>query len=107
MEQPIVKQYRGHIELTAPKPIICDFVSDDLEVLKEKIRGFITGSSAPVPANSPKFESAQSTTNPGLLLVFHQQFNRGQTALGWIAPEEVPEHMAVQGALDRLREAAA
>ena len=107
MEQTIVKQYRGHVELTAPKPITCDFLSDDLDVLKEKIRGFITGSSAPVPANAPKFESAQSTLNPGLLLIYHSGFNRGQTALGWISPEQVPEHMAVQGALDRLREAAA
>jgi len=103
----VTKQYRGHVELTAPKPLIAEFVSADLEVLKNKIKCFITESSTPSPSNAPKFESAESTVNPGLLLVYHPQFNRGQTALGWISPEEVPEHMAVNGALDRLREAAA
>ena len=81
-------------------PIICDLTGDNLEILKERTNTLLNGKA--------KFEGAQSTVgSPGLTLIFHPNFNRGETVLGWISQYEVPEHMTVEATLERLKEAAA
>ena len=45
--------------------------------------------------------------SPGLTPIFHANFNRGETVLGWISPHEVPERMTVRATIERLKEAAA
>lgn len=103
MDKSIVKQYRVHLELAGgvtQAPIICDLTGDNLEILKERTNTLLNGKA--------KFEGAQSTVgSPGLTLIFHPNFNRGETVLGWISQYEVPEHMTVEATLERLKEAAA
>jgi len=104
MDKSIVKQYRAHLELAGgsvtPMAIICDLTCESLEVVKERVNTLLNGKA--------KFEGAQSTVgSPGLTLIFHPNFNRGETVLGWISPYEVPEHMTAEATIERLKEAAA
>jgi hypothetical protein len=104
MDKSIVKQYGAHLELpggtVTPVAIVCDLTCESLEVLKERVSALLSGKA--------RFEGAQSTVgSPGVTLIFHANFNRGETVLGWISPHEVPEHMTVQATIERLKEAAA
>jgi hypothetical protein len=108
MDKSIVKQYRAHIELAdgsvyaaggSPAAIVGDLTCDNLEVLKERIT--LLGGKA-------KFEGTQSTAgSPGVTLIFHPNWNRGQSPLGCISPFEVHESMTVGNTIERLKEAAA
>lgn len=103
MDKSIRREFRVHLEAPAgvtQKPVICDLVGENLDVLKERTQTLFNG--------KLKFEGAQSTAgSPGLTLIFHPNFSRGETAIGWISPYEVPEHMAVETIIQRLNEAAA
>jgi hypothetical protein len=98
--EKIVKQYRAHLELTTPKPTICEFVGEDLETLKSRTQVLLTH----VLSGNADFRPAQTAS---LTLVFHPNFNEGKTPLGWIAPYDVPESMSVGAAIEQRLEAAA
>jgi hypothetical protein len=104
MNKTIVKQYRAHIELpdggVAPAAIVGDLTCDSLEVLKERVNILLGGKA--------KFEGTQSTAgSPGVTLVYHPNWNKGETPLGCISPFEVHESMSIGATIEKLKEAAA
>jgi hypothetical protein len=103
MNPNIVKQYRATLQLTHPKPRTCELVGDDINTLKTDITNILGGG-----VNAVKFEPAQATVgSPGLTLIYHPSFNKGETPCGWISVFELPQTMSVGASIERLVEAAA
>lgn len=105
MDKSVVKQYRLHIELpdgiVGPAAIVGDVTCDNLDVLKERVNTLLGGKA--------KFEGTGSTAGltPGITLVYHPNWNRGETPLGCISPFEIHESMTVGTTIEKLKEAAA
>jgi hypothetical protein len=99
----IVKQYRAVLQIVHPKPRMCELVGDDIGLLKTDVINVLGGGPSAV-----KFEAAQATVgSPGLTLIYHPSFNKGETPLGWISLFELPQTMSVGATIERLTEAAA
>jgi hypothetical protein len=100
MDRTLTQEYRAHLELAegvTHKPVICELGSSDIDVLKDRINILLNGKA--------KFEGTQRTgTAPPILLVFHPNFQKGETPLGWIAPVELPESMSTANTIERLVE---
>jgi len=98
MDKSIRREFRAHLELASgvtQKPLIVDLVGEDLEVVKERTQTLLNGKA--------KFEGAQSAVGtPGLTLIYHPNFGRGETVCGFIGQYDVPEAMSVSSAIGRL-----
>jgi hypothetical protein len=98
-EVTTVTQYRGHLDIPDKNGIaLCEFVSDELDPIKEKIQRVLAGGA--------EFELAQGRAGGRLLLVFHPNHHSGKKHLGWISTFEVPEEMSARNQiLNRLQAA--
>jgi|HubBroStandDraft_6_1064221.scaffolds.fasta_scaffold2799438_1 hypothetical protein len=100
MDKSIRQQYRVHLELGAPAPMIVEFTGENLDALKTRANLVLDGKG--------KFEGAQARAgSPGVTLVFHPNVNQGELCIGFISTYEVPEHLTVESTIERLTEAAA
>ena len=89
-EKTIVTQYRAHLQLPR-NGVLCDFVGDDIDVLKENVNRVLNGGA--------EFLSAPGERGARAMLIYHHSFSDGRRTIGWISAFEVPDEMSARATI--------
>jgi hypothetical protein len=96
-EKEIVTQYRAHLQLPR-NGVLCDFVGDDIDVVKEQCNRVLNGGC--------EFLAAPGDRGARVQLIYHPSFSDGRRTIGWINSYEVPNEMSARATITQRLQAA-